>query len=355
MPLTSSINWDKGFRMIELNHIVKRFETKSGVVTAVNDVTLHIEKGEVFGIIGFSGAGKSTLVRCINLLERPTSGEVVIDGTDITKLSAKDLRTVRQKIGMIFQHFNLMPSRSVYENIEMPLKLTALSDAERRAKIRSLLELVELADKENAYPSQLSGGQKQRVAIARALANDPKVLLCDEATSALDPKTTRSILKLLREVNARLGITIVVITHQMSVVKFICDRAAVMEHGKVVEEGTILDIFANPKAPVTKGFIDSASNVDDLYDMLEDAGPAGISGGRPVYLLTYAGASAGEPLMTQLYKQFGVSANIIFGNIEMLKGTPLGKLAVTLEGEDDKVAEAVEFIKARGVAIEEVK
>ena len=340
--------------MIELRHIVKRFESKAGTVTAVNDVSLHIEKGEVFGIIGFSGAGKSTLVRCINLLERPTSGEVLIDGTDITKLAAKELRGVRQKIGMIFQHFNLMPSRTVYENIEMPLKLTSLSAEERREKIRSLLELVGLADKAEAYPSQLSGGQKQRVAIARALANDPKVLLCDEATSALDPKTTRSILKLLREVNSRLGITIVVITHQMDVVKFICDRAAVMEHGRVVEEGTILDIFANPQAPVTKGFIDSASNVDDLYDMLEDAEGRGVTHGT-VYLLTYAGASAGEPLMTEIFKQFGVSANIIFGNIEILKGTPLGKLAVTLEGDAENVVSAVEFIKAHGVRIEEVK
>ena len=340
--------------MIELRHIVKRFESKAGTVTAVNDVSLHIEKGEVFGIIGFSGAGKSTLVRCINLLERPTSGEVLIDGADITKLTAKELRGVRQKIGMIFQHFNLMPSRTVYENIEMPLKLTNLSAEERREKIRSLLELVELADKSEAYPSQLSGGQKQRVAIARALANDPKVLLCDEATSALDPKTTRSILKLLREVNSRLGITIVVITHQMDVVKFICDRAAVMEHGRVVEEGTILDIFANPKAPVTKGFIDSASNVDDLYDMLEDAEGRGVTHGT-VYLLTYAGASAGKPLMTEIFKQFGVSANIIFGNIEILKGTPLGKLAVTLEGDAENVVSAVEFIKAHGVRIEEVK
>ena len=340
--------------MIELRHIVKRFESKAGTVTAVNDVSLHIEKGEVFGIIGFSGAGKSTLVRCINLLERPTSGEVLIDGTDITKLAAKELRGVRQKIGMIFQHFNLMPSRTVYENIEMPLKLTNLSAEERREKIRSLLELVELADKSEAYPSQLSGGQKQRVAIARALANDPKVLLCDEATSALDPKTTRSILKLLREVNSRLGITIVVITHQMDVVKFICDRAAVMEHGRVVEEGTILDIFANPKAPVTKGFIDSASNVDDLYDMLEDAEGRGVTHGT-VYLLTYAGASAGKPLMTEIFKQFGVSANIIFGNIELLKGTPLGKLPVTLEGDAENVVSAVEFIKAHGVRIEEVK
>lgn len=341
--------------MIELRHILKRFETKSGTVTAVNDVSLHIKKGEVFGIIGFSGAGKSTLVRCINLLERPTSGEVVIDGTDITRLDAKALRGVRQKIGMIFQHFNLMPSRTVYENIEMPLKLTKLTETERHAKIQSLLELVGLTDKSSSYPSQLSGGQKQRVAIARALANDPKVLLCDEATSALDPKTTRSILKLLREVNARLGITIVVITHQMSVVKFICDRAAVMEHGCVVEEGSILNIFAHPKAPVTKGFIDSASNVDDLYDMLDEPGGAGVAAGHPVYLLTYAGECAGEPLMTELYKRFGVTANIIFGNIEMLKGTPLGKLAVTLDGDADSLQKAVAYIKAQDVAIEEVK
>ena len=341
--------------MIELRHILKRFETKSGTVTAVNDVSLHIKKGEVFGIIGFSGAGKSTLVRCINLLERPTSGEVVIDGTDITRLDAKALRGVRQKIGMIFQHFNLMPSRTVYENIEMPLKLTKLTETERHAKIQSLLELVGLTDKSSSYPSQLSGGQKQRVAIARALANDPKVLLCDEATSALDPKTTRSILKLLREVNARLGITIVVITHQMSVVKFICDRAAVMEHGCVVEEGSILNIFAHPKAPVTKGFIDSASNVDDLYDMLDEPGGAGVAAGHPVYLLIYAGECAGEPLMTELYKRFGVTANIIFGNIEMLKGTPLGKLAVTLDGDADSLQKAVAYIKAQDVAIEEVK
>ncbi len=340
--------------MIYLKHIVKRFDTDTGSVTAVNDVSLHICKGEIFGIIGFSGAGKSTLVRCINLLERPTAGEVTIDGVDITSLGPKRLREVRQKIGMIFQHFNLMPSRTVYENVEMPLRLSTLSEAERRQKIGSLLRLVGLSDKEKAYPSQLSGGQKQRVAIARALANDPKVLLCDEATSALDPKTTRSILKLLREVNKRLGITIVVITHQMSVVKYICDRVAVMEHGHVVEEGTILEVFSRPKETVTKGFIDSASNVDDLYEMLEDTAAEGISGGKPVYLLTYAGASAGEPLMTELYKKFSVSANIIFGNIEMLKETPFGKLAVTFEGKEEDVSRALDYIRSREVTIEEI-
>ncbi len=339
--------------MIKLNHITKRFTVGKSAVTAVDDVTLSIRKGEVFGIIGFSGAGKSTLVRCINLLERPTSGEVIVDGVNLMNLGAAELRQVRQRIGMIFQHFNLMPSRTVFENIEMPLKLTSLTPEKRREKILSLLELVELSDKADAYPSQLSGGQKQRVAIARALTNDPKVLLCDEATSALDPKTTRSILKLLREVNQRLGITIVVITHQMSVVKFICDRAAVMERGHVVEEGSILEIFSHPKASVTKGFIDTASNVDDLYDLLEEAAPAGgVDHGRQVYLLTYAGSSAEKPLMVELFSRFGVSANIIFGNIELLKGTPLGKLAVTLEGSPESVSAALEFIRSQNVTVE---
>ena len=339
--------------MIKLNHITKRFESGGRTVTAVDDVSLAINAGEVFGIIGFSGAGKSTLVRCINLLERPTSGEVIVDGVDLTQLDEKALRQVRQRIGMIFQHFNLMPSRTVTENIEMPLKLTTLTPAERKAKISSLLELVELSDKADAYPSQLSGGQKQRVAIARALANDPKVLLCDEATSALDPKTTRSILKLLREVNQRLDITIVVITHQMSVVKYICDRAAVMEIGRVVEEGTILEIFSHPKMPVTKGFIDTATNVDDLYELLEETRSGdGVNHGQTVYLLTYTGSSAGKPLMVELYQRFGVEANIIFGNVELLKGTPLGKLAVTLSGTPESVGDALEFIRSQNVVVE---
>ena len=341
--------------MIELQHIVKRFKSDSGTVTALNDVSLRIEDGEIFGIIGFSGAGKSTLVRCINLLERPTSGHVFLDGVDLTDLKPQALRNVRRKIGMIFQHFNLMPSRTVAENIEMPLKLTNMTSEKRHAKIRALLNLVDLADKEAAYPSELSGGQKQRVAIARALANDPKVLLCDEATSALDPKTTRSILKLLKKVNAELGITIVIITHQMSVIKSICDKTAVLEHGKLIEEGRVLDVFADPKNPVTQGFINSASNVDDLMDMLEDAGQNGIGPQKPVYLLTYAGKSAEEPLMSELYKRFSVSANIIFGNIELVGRTPFGKLAVTLAGTQIDQNKALAYIQSQGVRIEEIK
>ena len=338
--------------MITLKNITKTYGG-AAQIQALKGINLTIEDGEIFGIIGKSGAGKSTLVRCINMLEKPTSGQVIIDDKDLSKMSDSELRAERKNIGMIFQHFNLMPSRTVTENIEMPLKLTTLTPAERKAKIASLLELVELSDKADAYPSQLSGGQQQRVAIARALANDPKVLLCDEATSALDPKTTRSILKLLREVNQRLGITIVVITHQMSVVKYICDRAAVMEKGRVVEEGTILEIFSHPKMPVTKGFIDTATNVDDLYELLEETRSGdGVNHGQTVYLLTYTGSSAGKPLMVELYQRFGVEANIIFGNVELLKGTPLGKLAVTLSGTPESVGDALEFIRSQNVVVE---
>lgn len=341
--------------MIELKHIVKRFTGDLRSVTAVNDVSLRINDGEIFGIIGFSGAGKSTLVRCINLLERPTSGQVLLDGVDLTSLAPASLRSVRRKIGMIFQHFNLMPSRTVFENIEMPLKLTKVGREERCAKIHALLSLVGLSDKKNAYPSELSGGQKQRVAIARALANDPKVLLCDEATSALDPKTTRSILKLLKKVNSELSITVVIITHQMSVIKSICDRTAVLDHGKLIEEGSVLEVFSDPKSPVTQSFINSASNVDGLMEMLEEAEQKGVGPETSVYLLTYAGQSAGKPLMSELYKRFSVSANIIFGNIELVGGTPFGKLAVTFKSRDEDEKKALAYIREQGVRIEEIK
>ena len=232
--------------MIRLEHVSKRFEAGKQAVDAVKDVSLHIEKGAVAGIIGFSGAGKSTLARCINLLERPTEGKVIVGGAELTALNEKQLREKRKKIGMIFQHFNLFASRTVYGNVAYPLRGSGRSRKEIEEKVRSLLDLVGLTDKANAYPSQLSGGQKQRVAIARALANDPEVLLSDEATSALDPETTRSILRLLKEVNRTLGITIVVITHEMQVVKEICHQVYVMEDGRVVEQGDVFQIFASP-------------------------------------------------------------------------------------------------------------
>ena len=341
--------------MLELKHITKTFQTVAGAVTAVDDVSLSIRPGEIFGIIGFSGAGKSTLVRCINLLERPTSGEVIVDGTDLTKLSDAELRVVRRRIGMIFQHFNLMPSRTVFGNIALALRHSGLDKEAKARKIKELLALVGLSDKINAYPAQLSGGQKQRVAIARALANDPKVLLCDEATSALDPQTTHSILKLLKEVNQKLKLTIVVITHQMAVIKEICDRVAVMKKGRIIEEGSITEIFAHPQADLTKDFINTANNVKKFLEVVSSGELASeLNAGDKVLLLTYMGKSAGEPMVVALYERFHVKANIVFGNIDFIQGSALGKLGVVLSGEPEAVAAAQQYLRDNGVAIEEL-
>ena len=253
--------------MIALQHVSKVFagSDKTKQVHAVDDVSLTIQDGDIFGIIGFSGAGKSTLVRCINLLERPTSGSVEVDGQELTRMSAKELRQARKKIGMIFQHFNLMPSRTIFGNVAYPLRGSGLSKEEIREKVHSLLELVGIADKENAYPSQLSGGQKQRVAIARALANDPKILLCDEATSALDPQTTKAILSLLHHLNQTLGITIVVITHEMRVIQQVCTRVAVLDGGLVQEEGRVADIFAHPASRAAKRLLLIEDEEEESY------------------------------------------------------------------------------------------
>lgn len=342
--------------MIRLENISKDFVVDGKTVHAVKDVTIEIDKGQIFGIIGFSGAGKSTLVRCINLLERPTSGKVFLEDTELTALPYKKLREARQKIGMIFQSFNLMPSRTVYENIELPLKHNGYPKDKRKQRIEELLSLVELSDKGNNYPSQLSGGQKQRVAIARALAGEPKVLLCDEATSALDPKTTSQILALLKKLNQELKLTIVIITHQMSVVKDICDRAAVMEQGEVIEQGYVYDLFSNPKTKLTKSFMDTANNFGSFFDILDEKGSlADVSDGTHIYLLTYTGDAAGKALMSEIYKKFTVESNILYGNIDYIKGKPLGKLAVNLTGDKDKIEEAVEYIKNSGVQLEVLK
>ena len=279
-----------------------------------------------------------------------------MDGEDLTAMDLKKLREVRKKIGMIFQHFNLMRSRTVFQNIAFPLKKSGLSKAEKEKKIESLLELVGLSDKKDAYPSQLSGGQKQRVAIARALANDPKVLLCDEATSALDPQTTQSILKLLKQVNETLGITIVLITHEMAVVKDICDRVAIMEQGRVVEEGDTVSVFSHPKEAMTKDFIDTASNLGKIHDLIaEGHSLTEIQPGEQMVLLTYSGSNAGQPLISALAEKFSVSANIIYGNIDYLKGKPLGKLVVTLSGEKEAMDQAIDYIRSLGVEMEVMK
>ncbi len=342
--------------MIQLEQVSKSFCAGDKEIHAVIEVSLDIKAGEIFGIIGFSGAGKSTLVRCINLLERPTAGKVLIDGIDLMGLPEARLRKERRKIGMIFQHFNLLRSRTVYQNIAFPLRKSKLSKAEKHKKIISLLELVGLTDKMEAYPSQLSGGQKQRVAIARALANDPKVLLCDEATSALDPQTTKSILNLLKKVNNELGITIVIITHEMAVVKDICDRVSIMELGRVVEEGDTAEVFAHPKERLTKDFMDTASNINKIYELLEEKHElTQLKPGEKLVLLTYSGGNAGESVISHLAEKFHVQANIIFGNVDILKGKPIGKLVVILSGDSENLMKGMQYIRGRNVQMEVIR
>lgn len=342
--------------MITLQNISKTFIDGGKEVQAVKDVNLTIHDGDIFGIIGFSGAGKSTLVRCINLLERPTSGTVTVDDKEITALSAKELRKARKKIGMIFQHFNLMPSRTIFGNVAYPLKGSGLSKQEIADKVHNLLDLVGISEKENAYPSQLSGGQKQRVAIARALANDPKILLCDEATSALDPQTTKSILKLLQKVNETLGITIVVITHEMDVVKEICNRVAVMDHGNVVEEGEVFSIFATPQNKVTRDFIKTTSNLQKIEELVEAGSPVvALKPGELIVRLSYIEKNASEPLSSAVTEKFGIILNIIFADVEIVQNAPIGGTVAIVSGDKDKVEQALTYLKEKNVGVEVIK
>ena len=342
--------------MITLQNISKTFIDGGKEVQAVKDVNLTIHDGDIFGIIGFSGAGKSTLVRCINLLERPTSGPVTVDDKEITALSAKELRKARKKIGMIFQHFNLMPSRTIFGNVAYPLKGSGLSKQEIADKVHNLLDLVGISEKENAYPSQLSGGQKQRVAIARALANDPKILLCDEATSALDPQTTKSILKLLQKVNETLGITIVVITHEMDVVKEICNRVAVMDHGNVVEEGEVFSIFATPQNKVTRDFIKTTSNLQKIEELVEAGSPVvALKPGELIVRLSYIEKNASEPLISAVTEKFGIILNIIFADVEIVQNAPIGGTVAIVSGDKDKVEQALTYLKEKNVGVEVIK
>ena len=339
--------------MIKLENIDVTFKQGVKVVNAVKNVSLHVEPGDIYGIIGYSGAGKSTLVRTINLLQRPTKGNVVVNGVDLLQLKPKGLRAARKKIGMIFQHFNLMNTLSVFDNVAFPLKKSGKTKSEIEQKVLSLLELVGLEDKVNSYPRQLSGGQKQRVAIARALANDPDVLLCDEATSALDPKTTYSILELLQKVNVQLGITIVIITHEMQVVKEICNKVAVMEEGEVIEQGSVLEIFTNPERDLTKDFIDTATHINQgIETVLSHEQLLNLQEGDYLVKISFVGASTGEPLITKLSTQFQVAANILFANVEIIQDTPVGTLLVGLSGEKSGIENALSYIKEQGVSVD---
>lgn len=316
--------------MIELRHIQKVFHTPKGDIHACQDVNLTIQTGEIFGVIGYSGAGKSTLVRMINQLEKQTSGEVIIDGEDISLLNPKDLRKKRTKMGMIFQHFNLLWSRTVQKNIELPLEIAGVDKEIRKKKTRELIELVGLQGRENAYPSELSGGQKQRVGIARALANDPSILLCDEATSALDPDTTEQILDLLKDINRKLGITIVMITHQMEVVQKICHRVAVMSEGKVVEVGRVKDIFEHPQHTVTKRFVrDISSKIDDdkQNENLKKIYPNGI-----LLRLTFDEDISRQPIVSRVIKETTLDISIVSGNLTNTIDSSFGVLIVNVLG-----------------------
>ena len=339
--------------MIRFENVSKTFRGNGKQVEAVKEVSLHIKKGEIFGIIGYSGAGKSTLVRCINLLERPDRGRIWIGDTEITVLKGKSLRKQRRKIGMIFQQFHLFASRNVYENVAYPLKHQGLTGQEIKKRVEKLLNLVGLEDKASAYPSQLSGGQKQRAAIARALANEPDILLCDEATSALDPKTPTAILRLLQEVNRKLGVTIVVITHEMQVVKEICGRVAVMEGGSVVEEGEVFDIFSNPHEKITGDFVNNASNLSRIYTYLEEkAEITRLNKGECILRLHYLHKNTSEALVSQISRDFSLNVNIIFGNIELIGENPIGGLVAIVSGSGENIRRAVDFLREKKVGVE---
>lgn len=342
--------------MIELKNITVEFNQKGKKIVAVDDVSLEFEKGDIYGVVGFSGAGKSTLIRTINLLQKPTKGSVIIEGRDITKYSPKELRRERQNIGMIFQHFNLMNSRTVFENVLYPLRKSKLTKEEKNEKVRKLLKMVDIEERANSYPSQLSGGQKQRVAIARALANDPEILLCDEATSALDPQTTNQILKLLRNINDTLNITIIIITHEMEVVKEICNKVAVMENGKLVEKGDIFDIFAQPTEETTKNFIHSVNHTDELYDeIVKFDVTKNLNSEKRLLKLKYIGSVSQEPIIAELLKKHNVVSNIIYGNLELIGGKPIGNLAVIMEGKERNIYRAINSLINRGAVVENIK
>ena len=334
--------------MIELKHLSKSFETADGKVEALKDVNLMIRNGEIYGIIGMSGAGKSTLVRCINMLERPTEGSVYIDEQDIGALSEAELRRVRRNITMIFQGFNLLMQRTCLKNVCFPLELAGMNRADARKRAMELLETVGLPDKANSYPAQLSGGQKQRVAIARALATDPEVLLCDEATSALDPKTTHSILKLIREINREFGITVIIITHQMSVIEEVCERVAILDDGVVVEEGEVGSVFANPKSAAARRLVFPEGN--------ETVVPEESGEERRLRVVFNGAEATKKPLITQMAVDIGIAANILSASTRCIGDKVFGNMLLGIDGGEDAVAKVGDYLQKAGeIVVEEVK
>ena len=336
--------------MIRVENVSKIYTGKQGTVEAVKDVSLEISRGEIFGVIGFSGAGKSTLIRLLNGLETVTSGHIYINDKDITTLKRKELLKERQKIAMIFQHFNLLWSRTVEENIAFSLEIAGVPKAERKAKVAELIDLVGLTGREKSYPSQLSGGQKQRVGIARALANEPEVLLCDEATSALDPKTTKDILKLLVEINQELGLTIVLITHEMHVVRQICHRVAVMEEGRVVESGEVIEVFKNPQQPITNQFV-GEERVDDEIDEVFHHLSTSLRPGVAVRI-QYLGDRTGDAVLSEAIRKLDATVSILQAKVNITQKGILGSMIILIEEESSKAEEVIEYLKQAEIIVE---
>lgn len=333
--------------MIVLENVSKSYQTPAGPMPALTDVSLQVRSGEIFGIIGLSGAGKSTLIRCINLLERPDQGTVKVSSRDLMGLSEAQLRVERRKIGMIFQQFNLLSSRTVAGNVAFPLEIAGVPKSDIGPRVTELLDLVGLTDKADTYPAQLSGGQKQRVGIARALASRPTVLLSDEATSALDPHTTRSILALLKDINRRMGVTIVLITHEMDVIREICDRVAVLEDGRIVEQGPVIEVFTRPEAPTTRAF---------LSELMPDTAPAwaGSGANSQVIHVTFVGEAAVQPVISRIVRQCNVEANILRGQIDQIAEQPFGVMTLELVGEGAAIAAAKAYMLDLGLRVEVV-
>ncbi|OAN13976.1 DL-methionine transporter ATP-binding subunit [Photobacterium jeanii] len=338
--------------MIEINRVDKVFYQGETAINALRDINLTIEQGTIFGVIGSSGAGKSTLIRCVNLLERPTRGQVIVDGVDLTQLSNHELTLARRKIGMIFQHFNLLSSRTVFDNVALPLELANTSKADIKAKVTELLQLVGLADKHHSYPANLSGGQKQRVAIARALASDPKVLLCDEATSALDPATTHSILALLKEINRKLNLTILLITHEMDVVKNICSKVAIIGGGELVEKGPVGDIFAHPKTELAREFIRSTLDLSIPEDYKARMTPERIEGSYPLVRLEFTGSSVDAPLISQVAREFNIDISILSSDMDYAGGVKFGLMLAEFFGTEQAAENAIAFLRDHKVNVE---
>ncbi|ROV60884.1 D-methionine ABC transporter, ATP-binding protein [Vibrio ponticus] len=338
--------------MIEINQVNKVFYQGKKEINALKDINLHISQGTIFGVIGASGAGKSTLIRCVNMLEAPTSGEIIVDGVDLTKLSKSQLSEARRNIGMIFQHFNLLSSRTVFENVALPLELAGKEKSHIQNKVTELLKLVGLADKHESYPSNLSGGQKQRVAIARALACDPKVLLCDEATSALDPATTQSILELLREINRQLKITILLITHEMDVVKSICHEVAIIGGGELVEKGSVGDIFAHPKTELAHQFIRSTLDLSIPEDYQVRLQPTRVADSYPLVRLEFTGATVDAPLMSQIARKYNIDISILSSDLDYAGGVKFGMMVAELFGNEEDDNNAIAFLRDNNVKVE---